>query len=420
MRAAPVSLDPAELKPSDGFVAGNLCSLLYDNLVSLDEQGKPAPALATAWTSESGSQRWRFSLRRGITFQDGTVLTPVIVAASLQKADPSWKVSIAADAVIIERESPAPNLPAELALPRNAIARTDGSKVFGTGPFVVSEWDPGKKLTLVARDGYWAGRPYLDSIEIELGKNYRDQRMSFDLGRIQIAEVAPEQAHHAAGASGRVETSSPSELFALVFSHDPSGPDESKLRDALSLSIDRDLLNNVVLQGGGEPAAALLPNWMTGYEFLFPAKQNLGRAQQERAEVPQAGLWNLGFDANDPVARVVAERIVLNGRDAGLRLQFATNAPPDLQLVRLPLASLDPLVAITELTAALGLSPPQMSGNSANDLYLAENALLGERRIIPLLHLRMAVAVSTDVRGWKQDREGNWRLVDVWLGNPTP
>ena len=411
LHAAPISLDPIQ---HNWAGAGNLSRLIFDTLVTLDDQGRPLPALATAWQAESANQRWRFSVRRGITFSDGTPLSPEVVATSLRAANPTWKVFSTGDAVIIERDSSDPDLPAELALPRNSVVKRDGGKVTGTGPFVVTQWDPGKKLVVTARDDYWGGRPFLDSIEIELGRNFREQMVSFDLGKAQVVEVSPEQARRAATEGRRIEASSPVELLALVFNRDPESAADSKQRDALSLSIDRRLLNSVVLQNGGDPSGGLLPNWMTGYGFLFPVEVNLVRAQQERAEVPETTVWNLGFDGNDPIARVVAERIVLNARDAGLRLQLATGTP-DVSLVRVPLASLDPKVALTELAGSLGLTQVKINGNSMDELYTAENAVLKSQRVIPLLHLRTAYAVSKTVRDWSKARDGAWRLPDVWL-----
>src|SRR2546422_7007982 len=70
----------------------------------------------------------------------------------------------------------------------------------------------------------------------------------------------------------RVESSAPTELIALVFSRDRQSPEDGRLREALALSVDRGSMNTVLLQGGGEPAGGLLPNWMTGYAFLFPTR----------------------------------------------------------------------------------------------------------------------------------------------------
>ena len=416
LHAAPGSFDPNQ---ADFAGSRSLLGLIFDTLATLDGQGQPQPALATAWQAESGNQRWQFSLRHGTTFSDGTPLTADFAASSLRAANPTWKVFSAGEAVVIERDSPAPDLPAELALVRNGIVKRESGKDFGTGPFVVTQWDPGRKLVVTAREDYWGGRPFLDSIEVEMGKNFREQMVAFDLGKTQVIEVAPEQAQRAATEGRGIEASSPVELLALVFSRDPQSAADSKLREALSLSIDRRLLNSVVLQNGGEPAGGLLPNWLTGYGFLFPVEVDLTRAQQGRAEVPETSVWNLGFDANDPMERVLAERIVLNARDAGLRLQLATGAA-EIRLVRVPLASLDTRVALTALMGALGVPQARINGDSVDDLYMAESAVLKSQRVIPLLHLRTACAVSKTVRSWSEARDGAWRLPDVWLAAERP
>ncbi|MFZ0283660.1 MAG: ABC transporter substrate-binding protein [Terriglobales bacterium] len=118
LRAAPTSLDPDQ---QDWNASRNLFSLIFDTLATLDDQGRPQPALATAWQAGSGNQRWQFWLRRGITFADGTELNADVAAASVRAANPTWKVFSTGDAVVIERDSPDPDLPAELALARNSI-----------------------------------------------------------------------------------------------------------------------------------------------------------------------------------------------------------------------------------------------------------------------------------------------------------
>lgn len=417
MQAAPVSLDPGQATDTTQF---EILPLIMDSLTVLDDQGLPRPALATAWNSEAGDQRWHFTLRLGITFSDGSPVSPESVAAALRAVHPEWKIVAMSDGIVIERDNPLPGLPAELALPRNAIARREGGKIIGSGPFVISQWQPRKSLTLTARSDYWAGQPFVGSIEIAFGQNLRDQLVALDLGKAELANVAPEQAHLLASEGRPLQTSSPSEFVALVFARESQSPEEAKLRDALSLSIDRSLLNRVVLQNGGEPAGSLLPNWMTGYGFLFSTEQNLSRAQQERADVQQSPLWKLGFDPNDPIARLLSERIVLNARDAGLRLQVTSSEPPDVKLVRLPLSSSAPWIALKEIAAAVGLPQPVVRGRSLDDLYAAENAILEKHRIIPLLHLRSACVVSKTLKNWSEAPDGRWRLADLWLSTEQP
>ena len=55
------------------------------------------------------------------------------VAASLRVANPNWKVLPARDELIIERDAPAPDLPAELAQPRNGIAKQRSQQFWGQG-----------------------------------------------------------------------------------------------------------------------------------------------------------------------------------------------------------------------------------------------------------------------------------------------
>jgi len=413
------TLDPADSNQADTLASRNVFALIFDSLVVLNDRGQPQPALAISWQAEPGNQRWQFVLRPGIRFSDQTPLTPEDVAASLRRVNPGWKVTSTDTALTIQLDTPSAYLPAELALPRNRIVKFESGKTIGTGPFVVVQWDVGKKLVLAAREDYWAGRPFLDSIEIEMGKNFREQTIAYDLGQSQLIEIPPDQAHHATEAR-QLQKSEPVELVALLFARDVQSPEDSKQRQALALSMDRAMLNRVVLQGGGEPSGGLLPDWLTGYSFLFPVNANMTRAQQLRAEVPQAALWNLGFDVSDPLAQVLAERITLNANDAGLRLQLANQGNPDVRLVRVPLASLDPHVALAELAKSLQIPAPNFLGDSFDDLYHAENAILQSQRVIPLLHLRTVWAVSKSVRNWENDRGGNWRLPDVWLGAGKP
>ncbi len=420
MRDAPASLDPSDLAKANWPGSANLADLLYDNLVALDARGRAQPALAMSWQTDSNQQRWQFSLRRGITFEDGSPLTPEITAASLRAANPGWKVFAAPDSVIIERDTPASNLLADLALTKNSIARRDGSKPLGTGPFIVGQWDPGKRVVLTARDEYWGGRPYLNSIEIDLGRTFRDQILALEFGKAQVIEVAPEQMHRLEGPGRKIEVSAPLELMALVFTRDRQSPEEGRLRTALSLSIDRAMLANVLLQNGAEPTAALLPTWMTGYGFVFPAATDLEKARQEHGEIQQKSAWTLAYDGSDPVARVVAERIVLNARDADIQVQLTTGSAADMRLVRMPVVSLDSRTALAECTAMLGVALPRISGSSIDDVYAAENDFLQSQRVIPLLHVRYASAIHPSVKNWTETPEGSWHLQDVWLGPAKP
>jgi len=415
--AAPASVDPASSTLGTLTIA-NIYRLLFDTLVVLDARGKPQPALATAWQAEPGEQRWHFQLRPGLTFQDGTAITADAIAASLRAANANWKVFPTANGIDIECQPAEPTLPSQLALPAYGIAKRTAGKLSASGAFAISRWDPGKKLTLTAREDYWRGRTFVDSIEIDMAKSFRDQIIALDLNQADVVEIPAEQARHAT-AEGRHVGNSGVDLLALVFTRDSRSPDESKLRDALAMGIDRAAINNGLLQGQGEPAGTLLPNWMTGYAFLFPAELNLGSARRMRAETLAVSSWSLGYDAADPLSRIIAERIVLNARDAGLTLQLSS-ATPDLRLQRIPLQSLEPRFVLTMLAAKAGMPVPKFADDSSASLYAAEAALLQSRRIIPLLHVRNSLGLGANVKNWTVDRDGTWHPEDVWLGGEKP
>jgi peptide/nickel transport system substrate-binding protein len=417
-RIAPTSLNPADKSQPDSIAQRNLMRLMFDTLVTMDEGGNLQPALAITWQAAPGNQRWQFWIRQGIKFHDGSPLTAEAVAAALRAANPDWNVLPAGDSVLIERNAPDADLAAQLARTRNSISkRSEGGVLMGTGPFHATNWQPAKKLALAADERYWGGRPFVDGVEIELGVSSRDQLLALDLGKADVAELGPEQSHRASTEGRRVVTSAPVELMALVFARERQSPDEGKLREALALSIDRNSIRSVVLQGEGEPSAGMLPNWISGYAFVFPNEPNLDRARQLRGEVSRAPSWSLGYDAADPVARVIAERIALNARDAGIALQTTTAVSADIRLTRFTLASLNPRIALAALASSAGLPVPKFTGNSIDELYHAESGLLQSQRLLPLFQLPVTYALSTTVKDWEQDRDGTRHLESVWLGS---
>jgi peptide/nickel transport system substrate-binding protein len=394
----------------------SMTQLVFETLVKLDDRGRPQPLLAASWQVEPGNQRWRFQLRNGVVFSDGVPVDSSVAAASLRAANPDWKVFALGELIMIETSSPVPNLAAELALPRNSISRRSQGALIGTGPFTVAQFDATKQhLTLQANDQYWGGRPYIDSIEADLGKNDRDQLMLMDLGKNDLVEVAPEDIRRAQTGNHLVKASQPAELLALYFSRDARSDDEIHLRNALALSIDSAALNTVLFQSAGEPTGALLPNWLSGYGFIFPAG---GFASRSRA--PHSVAWTLSCDSSDPSARIAADRIALNAKDAGITLQLVNSDNPDIKLVKIALPSADSETALDELARDFQLPAPTFANSSVSTLYSAETALLQTRRMVPIVYLRTAVAFRSNVQGLKLLPDGSWQLDSVWLSAETP
>lgn len=421
MREAPASLDPRDPSQADSFAKRTITSLLFDTLVTTDQSGHAINALANSWDAARGNQSIRFQLRSGIRFQDGTLLIPEIAASSLRRGNPSWNVVAEADSILVEAGVPEGELLQQLALPRNAIVKKDSvDHLSGTGPFQVVEWQPGKKLTLAAQENCWRGRPFLDGIEITLAENFREQMTALELGKADLVEVAPEQMNHISQDRFHVVHSAPLELLALIFTREARSEEENKLRQALRFSVERSSIHNVLLQGAGQSTAGLLPTWISGYGFVFSPDADLSRARQLRESVQTVSNWTVEYENSNPLARLVAERIALNARDAGLSFRPTTSGGADLHVVRVPLASSDPWTSLNELFAELGLPAAQSKGHSIEDLYASEQAVLASGRVVPLFHLPMSYASASSFRAWSVRIDGALELSNGWLKSPQP
>jgi peptide/nickel transport system substrate-binding protein len=396
-----------------------LVPLVYDRLVRLDEHGDPQPELAISWQHDASNKHWQFHLRPHATFHDGTPVTAAAVVASLK----DWKNVTASGegVVVLESDVPAPDLPLRLASPRFAILLrgADGVSV-GTGPFRITEWQPGKRALLSAYEGYWGGRPFVDSVELLMSRGFRDQSIDLELGKADLVELPIGAARRTTQPSVRTWISAPSELIALVFERGRAATEDARVREAIALSIDRAAIQNVLLERQGESTGAVLPGWLSGYAFLFQAARNLDRARQlTSALLKSAPRVSLAYDPADPLARPIAERIALDVRESGIVLQAAPGARGDVRLARYRLRSVDAPQVLADVAAWQGAEAPAPA-ITPEATYSAERKLLEDFRVVPLFHLPETYGLSSRVRNWDPQSWGDWRLGDVWLETRKP
>src|SRR5581483_9067963 len=137
----------------------------------LDEHGDPQPWLAVSWTHDMGRKCWVFTPRANVILHDGS----------------AWSLP----PIEIADDKPIDEILRELSRPKNAIViRAEGS-LTGTGPFRIARWEAGKSATLAAHDSYWQGRPFLDSIEIRLGRESAEQAADLQLGKADVIDGQP-------------------------------------------------------------------------------------------------------------------------------------------------------------------------------------------------------------------------------------
>jgi MarR-like DNA-binding transcriptional regulator SgrR of sgrS sRNA len=467
-----VSLDPREWRLGSPEFATNekLGALLFDRLVMLDNYARFQPQLATEWSHDAAFKRWQFVLRANVKFSDCTPLTAADVAASLQPLLPSnQQITAAANTVVIQSPEAMPDLLEELASGRFFVYRLqpDGT-LLGTGPFIatdtatntagatISATPPGLdrsnagraqsagKQTMLhfrANETTWSGRPFVDVIEITLGVPPLRQLFDLQLGKADLVELAPELVRRATRENQRVWSSTPAMMYGLVFDDSQPAASDAKLREAFSFSLDRQTMASVLLQKQAEPAAALLPQWLSGYAFLFTMETNLDRAKEIRAALPSKGgsasePLRLRVDAFGDLAKLLGERVAVNARQATIPLQVLNRSPlrtartsttassepaAGLHLFVWHYSSLSPRVELETLVSALNLGPTTENGDASADpeqLYTRERKLLEERRVLPLVALPEYVGLGHNVRDWLPSKWGEWHLADVWLELP--
>jgi peptide/nickel transport system substrate-binding protein len=248
------SLDP--LSPNRFYEVNDL---VYSRLVRQDENGEPAPELATSWTPNADATEWTLTLQPGVTFQDGSAFDAADVAYSLARIeDPALESPVSAVLGIIDRvevidpltvkivlEAAHAGLPLLLLdyrvrmIPEGAGPTIEETPI-GTGPFRVESYNPEGTTTLVAFDDYWEGRPKLDRIVFTAIPDSEARHQAMLAGQLDLNSVTRDQLPAFEGNPAFQLQSFPAGgWFGIVFRTDTAPFDDPRVRQALRIAVDR-------------------------------------------------------------------------------------------------------------------------------------------------------------------------------------
>jgi peptide/nickel transport system substrate-binding protein len=396
--------------------------LVFDSLTRVDDSGAVQPALAVRWKTQNGDHRWQFWLRPGVHFHDGSSLTADSVQQSLErscKECPWTSVRTLGDSVVITTAAPDPVLPQELARTQYAISAQDTSgNTVGTGSFRFVS-NANYILSLAAVDDAWRGRPFVDAIEITGRRTVRTQWLDLSAGRADVVDIPVEAVRQAQQEHLNVVQSGNCDLLELSVARNGVLAEDAQ-RQAIALAVDRAVLYSVIFQKQGEMTASLLPDALTGYGFLFPVGRDLVRAQGLHSANGGVPLTLTLADASSTM-QLVAERVALNLREAGFRVQVTVRGPnmeangtPDLELKRIHLESADAQAALEQMLAAFGQPLTEESADPAS-LYRMEASFIQTNQVVPLLYLPRSYGVGARVHGLLLSPDGAPLLADVSL-----
>lgn len=272
---------PFEVHTLDPATAGGLFSRLEvaETLVDADDDGTLQPGLATDWSATDDGLRWTFALREGATFHDGTPVRAEAVVASLEAArtkegTPLTEApldSLAADgnAVAVTLTEPFGPLPAVLAhTSTQVLAPTsfgeDGTtveRVVGSGPYAVDVVEaPSRVRTSVSE--HWDGdAPAVAAVQYEAVGRAETRALMAESGQADVTfGMDPTSLQRLDGAEGIAITSVtlPRTIqLTLNAGHPVLG--DVRVREALSLALDREAMATAILRDPEMAATQLLP-----------------------------------------------------------------------------------------------------------------------------------------------------------------
>lgn len=398
------------------LILSNVC----DRLVTLNANGDPLPLLATSWRSERDGRSWYFPLR-DVPLHNGNTLTVQTVITALSAQNPDWHARANGNELVIESDTAVPHILYQLAEPHNSVCLvgTNGQWI-GSGPFQIGDFQPGQQIELRAFDDAWQGRPFLDRVHIQMGRSFADQAADLQTERADLVETDPTQPR---SGSGGPSLTQPLELIALAFTPNRPATADPGVREALARSLDRNSIYSVLLHRQGQSSAGLLPAWITGYDHLFKGVQDLSLARQLRNPLGSLMPLTLAFDANDDLARPVAERVSLNAQGAGITLQPRPETPSfrgfnaDVRLIRLRLESPAAGATLARIGNILNLGTLQkaLTATTSDSMYAVESDSLKDYSIVPIAHLPEAFNHAGSVHDWSMTRWGEIKLADLWI-----
>lgn len=271
-------------------------SSVFDTLVAAGPELAMQPALATSWTPNADSSEWTFTLRDGVTWHDGSPLTPDDVIYSIRwSADTALAASVAAvdlgrlradgNTVVVPLNAPGLLFPQSLSniwIIKNGT--TDFTRPIGTGPFVFDTFTPGQRSVGKRNPTYWdAPRPYVDELVIQ-SIDDDTARVNALLGdQIDAMSDMPFAQAKAQQSSGQITVLSATGPTAQAFYMAVDQPpfDDVRVRQAIRLLADRQQLVDVALDGYGTVANDLFGKGLEFYDSsLAQRTQDITKAKQ--------------------------------------------------------------------------------------------------------------------------------------------
>jgi peptide/nickel transport system substrate-binding protein len=329
-----VSLDPVTIYDQGGIV---LAQQVAEYLIALNNDNSLKPQLATKWEPNTDGSEWTFTLRQGVTFNDGSPLEAADVVASMDRVlnpksgsgalsalsgilSPGGTTAVDTSTVKFTLDKPFADFPYLVCqssyntaiLSRNYDGNFDKpTTAVGTGPFMLKSYTPKQQAVMVKNPNYWGkdaqGRqlPYLDQVTWTFVQDESAANLQLQSGAVDFQPQTVFQGSQAlfADANLRVDIYPGSGIREVAFNlqKDPWKSAGKELRQAVAYCLDRKAINEALYAGRSN----------LGYDTfweptVFPGQPTPPERAQDYAKAKEL-LTTAGFPNGTTIELTVAK-----------------------------------------------------------------------------------------------------------------
>ncbi|MGU3502112.1 ABC transporter substrate-binding protein [Mycobacterium sp. C31M] len=325
---------PWNLARATQYTASAFWAALGDRLIEFDvEKDEYVPYLAEEFSANEDNTEFKFKIRKGVTFSDGTALTPEVVQKNFDYRgfgddalgivpDPNFiqkyqSATVDGDWVTVKLESgnryfldalvvPTSTILAESYLGLSLKDQSDPAKIVASGAFLFESLTPGQEVVLTRREDYaWPasndpnkGAAYLDSIRFKIVPELGLRAQALESGQVDIAaRIQPSDEARLQRAGFIIRPNRPLNVANDAYAFRVNNPavEDVRVRRALTIGFDRDALNKYALSPSF-PAGWGLGNPIRNERPYVELKEELAFDPEEAKRLLDEAGWVPGED----------------------------------------------------------------------------------------------------------------------------
>lgn len=421
--------DPAPGSQDPYYLNVNL--YVWEPLIGLTDDGELLPVLATEWSMDEDAKEWTFTLKEGVSFSDGVafnadavitnferyktmgVVTSNFFPFNIDSIYPGLSEVVKVDdyTITLTFDNPVPMLPYQMVnwgscmFSPNCYDADTGEFTdycIGTGQFVVSDHKADEYLLLERNDNYYGNPASTEFIEIRVIPEEETRVAALRSGEIQgvydnnaitpLSAVELEEE-----GSYTLSSTLSANIYYIAVNNENYPFNDVRMRQALSMIIDRDTIVDQIYQGYGQPISHLLSP-LSSFSEDIEVQYDPDKAKELAAEVlkgdsPTVRLYTMpDYQTNAELIATWIEELGLTVdmqvMDSNAQAEKRKSGDYDLAMTMQGLSSYDPGVMLTRFMAKDGDLNTTYKLNYSNS---EADALFEELNTTFVLEDRMAI-----------------------------